>query len=700
MRLMLIALLAVPSLLAGQFTTTNQRRSLTAFRSEKELSAYLERMVRQREQARIAAERARCAPMKVSRKRIKAAAGPRYAVVDGRVTEFDGKTPVAGAQVIWGRNSVPSDANGRFRIVARDVATRESTQVLRVRAIGFHSMTENLRLAAGDSVVIQAALCPTQLSLSEVVVTGAAPGQPSVTNVQEAGVGEGGLVKLAGDYLVILRRGRLFTVAVGGGALRPVAAVNAFPPDLERDNAWYDELLVYRDRVVVIGYSYPRGGAEVGLFRLDSAGGIRYEATYNFRSNDYYSSRNYASRLIGSTLVLYSPLYLGDPKTSMPAMRRWQPRGDSALQPMARAHRVYRPPHDFTRDYPTLHALTTCDLAQPELRCAATVVIGSWARVTYSSPTAMYIWTASQGKGGDVLYRLPFDGGAPTALRVSGMPIDQFSFREDPDGRLNVFVVDRGHGERMWRAESSEGKAALARLDLDRFGDGTRAAPRGAYRFVATATNSSLQNRFVGDWLLFGRGDGWGWQQSTGDTLRIVPLDGGAVTTMALPHGVDRIEAMGSDAVVIGTGSGNLHFTGIDLAREPGVAQQLVIPGAAQGELRSHGFFYREEGLAAGTIGLPIREANRPGFSHLREGSASIVFVRNAGSTLTQLGNLMPVAPRDTADGCVASCVDWYGNARPIFLGDRVLALLGYEVVEGAVRGGKIVEVGRAMLLK
>ena len=38
-------------------------------------------------------------------------------------------------------------------------------------------------------------------------------------------------------------------------------------------------------------------------------------------------------------------------------------------------------------------------------------------------------------------------------------------------------------------------------------------------------------------------------------------------------------------------------------------------------------------------------------------------------------------------DGCKASCVDWYGNARPIFLGGRVFALLGYELVEGRLSG-------------
>src|SRR5262245_50774483 len=37
----------------------------------------------------------------------------------------------------------------------------------------------------------------------------------AVTNVQHAGVDEGGIVKVHGDHLVVLRRGRLFTVRIG-----------------------------------------------------------------------------------------------------------------------------------------------------------------------------------------------------------------------------------------------------------------------------------------------------------------------------------------------------------------------------------------------------------------------------------------------------------------------------------------------------
>ena len=57
--------------------------------------------------------------------------------------------------------------------------------------------------------------------------------EESVTNVQHAGVDEGGIVKLHGDHLVVLRRGRLFTVAIGDDALKPISAVDAFGPDID-----------------------------------------------------------------------------------------------------------------------------------------------------------------------------------------------------------------------------------------------------------------------------------------------------------------------------------------------------------------------------------------------------------------------------------------------------------------------------------
>jgi hypothetical protein len=61
---------------------------------------------------------------------------------------------------------------------------------------------------------------------------------------------------------VILRRGRLFTVRVGDRDLKPVSAIDAFAPDISPSGAWYDEMLIAENTIIVIGYSYARGGTE------------------------------------------------------------------------------------------------------------------------------------------------------------------------------------------------------------------------------------------------------------------------------------------------------------------------------------------------------------------------------------------------------------------------------------------------------
>jgi len=71
----------------------------------------------------------------------------------------------------------------------------------------------------------------------------------SITNTQHVGVDEGGIVKLHGDHLVVLRRGRLFTVAIGDNTLKPISSVDAFGPDIDPRYTWYDEMLVSSDNL-------------------------------------------------------------------------------------------------------------------------------------------------------------------------------------------------------------------------------------------------------------------------------------------------------------------------------------------------------------------------------------------------------------------------------------------------------------------
>ncbi len=39
--------------------------------------------------------------------------------------------------------------------------------------------------------------------------------------------------------------------------------------------------------------------------------------------------------------------------------------------------------------------------------------------------------------------------------------------------------------------------------------------------------------------------------------------------------------------------------------------------------------------------------------------------------------------------------MDWYGNSRPLFLGKRIFALMGYEIVEGRLQCGRMAELNR-----
>jgi hypothetical protein len=109
---------------------------------------------------------------------------------------------------------------------------------------------------------------------------------------------------------------------------------------------------------------------------------------------------------------------------------------------------------------------------------------------------------------------------------------------------------------------------------------------------------------------------------------------------------------------------------------------------ANQGDDRSHGFFYKSSAEDEGIVGLPTLRFQPHGDAE----SSAVLYLRNRDLRLSRMGSLGSRARANVSDGCKASCVDWYGNARPIFIGDRVFALLGYELVEGHIDGDHIDE--------
>ena len=547
-------------------------------------------------------------------------------------------------------------------------------------------------------------------------------GATSITNNQEQGVDEGDIVKVRGDDLLILRRGRLYAVRMSAGRLVPKSVINVGPPGV-RPASWYDEMLVHGDDVLVLGYGYERRATEVNRFHLDADARLTYRDTILLRSGDYYSSRNYATRVVGHHLVLYTPVPLFEytyensqarQRPSVPATRTLT--GD--WRPAADWDHVYRPVRKLGYS-PLVHTVHFCDLSTPTFECRSQGVVGPHARTFYVSRRAVYLWVNSTPRdpdelapthdtyyrsfdprnAGAVVYRFPFDQSAVTAVVASGGPLDQFSFRETP-GALQVLVTSDGQGDGMWGPEVTRGAMGLYQIPLVMFSQNAPVLPASMLRQVPHGDQSGmLQNRFVGDYVLYGSGETW-WRRARapgGRSVRAHHIRTGETQEIALAHGVDRIEPMARDAVIVGVEGSDLHLT--SLALDPDVARtagHYVRPDAAQGETRSHGFFYLPSGDRQGTLGLPLRRGNSRGWRQLVEGSAEVMFLRVRGLEFGAFGSLAAHAPpAGFNDRCVASCMDWYGNARPIFYRGRIFALLGYELVEGAPDGDTMGERAR-----
>ena len=62
------------------------------------------------------------------------------------------------------------------------------------------------------------------------------------------------------------------------------------------------------DRVLVTGLFLDEQRARASVFRLECARPARAQGVFHISSNDYYTGDNYATRLVGDNLVIYTPM--------------------------------------------------------------------------------------------------------------------------------------------------------------------------------------------------------------------------------------------------------------------------------------------------------------------------------------------------------------------------------------------------------
>lgn len=579
-----------------------------------------------------------------------------------------------------------------------------------------------------------------------IVVTGSrirTPSNPAITNNQLAGVDEGDIVKQIGDYLIVLQDGRLFSIdtAPDGGPVVLVDRIDVYrDPDLD---PWIDEMLVAGDTVIVTEYSYEDDASGFSLFTVDADGQFARGETYYVRSSDYYSSDNYASRIIGDRLVFYVPVSLYQIWAAanegeafdwpgIVTWSRWQAEGDDAWSatPLLTAADILKPLE--TGNLRTLHLVVNCAVSDA-LECTATGVLSSQRSEYFVHNDAFYLW--SEGADGteaaeptgleqygyctpggilerapvNQLHRIPADGGQPGLMHVPGFPMDQFAMMANR-GRFRALA-------NWWDpacAEHSDSEAVLALVDVP-ISALSRSRPARARQVTllpdpeGATEYGYAEARFTETHLAYARSEYWqeyppqNAQMHEPAGLVIVPLkrpqDAHEVT---LDHSAVRLDRLGDDFVMTGyrTGAG-LHVSvvepGSDTSR---LAATTRLMNRFESENRSHAFNYvfDEDGVL---MGLPtIKRPNEAGRWWWRSESSDLSFFR-----LNRNGGFIREGEVETGSGqpatgyvCEVSCIDWYGNSRPIFTGGRVFALMGTELVEISLNGDYLRELARVDL--
>lgn len=563
--------------------------------------------------------------------------------------------------------------------------------------------------------------------------SGASAEPSSITNVQTQGVDEGGIVKQIGRFLVVLQDGRLFVVNTrpdDAAGLTLASRTNVYRS--AGQGTWYDELLTSGNRILVAGYSYAEQASEITILTINDSGQLNREATYYISSNDYYDIENYATRLVNGNLVIYTPLDLSNvnPRVAMrwPIVRRWLRDGDRrAVTTSGRSlfdgNDIYRPVQRVM--LPMVHSVSVCPLgdlsAGDELDCRTTAFVGGGQRQFFVSPTDIFLWVTPQTYDQAIaqdcarpgmasasipatIFQVPLSGETPRALHARGQPTNQLALDATTEEFRALLTWNAGPC-----AAGGNAQVRYFHAPLSTFNSTPMEAAPNRYTQAPSPEAGAYEVRYTQTHVVYGGRTDWSsYPPEANATLppgRVVALplaNPSAATVVQAPHNIIRLERAGANAILSGyrTDRG-LSVSVLDLTGAPRIVSTQILDGRYESEGRSHAFNALVGADDSGVMGLPtVTRTWEGGRWWFRSQASDISYL-----TLSSAGRLgwagQLVARQNAQDpsySCEVSCVDWYGNTRALFIGNRIFGLSGTELIEGSLASGRIRETRRLNL--
>ena len=281
------------------------------------------------------------------------------------------------------------------------------------------------------------------------------------------------------------------------------------------------------------------------------------------------------------------------------------------------------------------------------------------------SRDAVYIADA----GLDQVARLSLETGEITSHATVGFIYSELGMFADGD---DLYAVARSD------ADSGDG-LDLLRMSLSDFDASGENRPEVIELSETGVVDWWAGNvRFIDGWVVAAMNDGKGYRDRS-DVLVAHELATGETHRHAVEHPIERLERLHGIGVVAITSSRDMIGMNT-LVLEGGPTMVIsTFDGELGWEPRTHAFFYKpnKDPMTGGHFGVPAQSDD--GYW----GAAGLAFF--SVSSDGEVARVGRVEPTDVeGPECETSCTDWYGQSRPVFLFDRVYALMGYELAEVA----------------
>ncbi|MEQ9316937.1 MAG: hypothetical protein RLN72_13865, partial [Henriciella sp.] len=377
-----------------------------------------------------------------------------------------------------------------------------------------------------------------------------------------------------------------------------------------------------------------------------------------------------------------------------------------------------------------LHTITLCplrDLKAPDAPvpdCRTTAFIAGDSYEYYASQDAVWLWVNEayanwwnrspaehDGDKSAVLYSIPYGEGAPGVAKVQGEPVNQFSLAADADVFRAFVELELDEQEDEPSEAGEESLYRLLQLPRSSIGAEPAAVDQSHYVTLPDVTEGPIENRFTNTHFVYttenpyvyfyGDEEDMGPQPSTLAVVRLEAPESPVMLT--LNQNVIRLERARDHIIATGyQDRRGLSLTSLDLRGEdPRIAGQLTLISRYESENRSHAFNSSIGAEGDGLIGLPtVLQQWESGRWVWRSDSSDLSYISVAkDASLRSAGTLKGADGEPHEDyECEVSCIDWYGNSRPIFTLGRIFALSGTSVVEGELSEERVSEIRRVDL--